>query len=209
MTEGPPVMNHPDIEIVDRKTAYKGFLTIDVYRLRHKKFDGTWTDVLPPREVCDRGPAVAVLLYDPDRDTLVMIEQFRVGSAAAAGPAWMTEIVAGMVSDGETPEEVARREAMEEAGCAIQEIEPICDYFVSPGAFTEQVHVYCGRVDSRGLKATGGLEEEHEDIRIMVLPTDEVIGMLDDNRLRNSVAIIAVGWLARHRDALRRRWLGV
>lgn len=209
MTEGPPVMNHPDIEIVDRKTAYKGFLTIDVYRLRHKKFDGTWTDVLPPREVCDRGPAVAVLLYDPDRDTLVMIEQFRVGSAAAAGPAWMTEIVAGMVGDGETPEEVARREAMEEAGCAIQEIEPICDYFVSPGAFTEQVHVYCGRVDSRGLKATGGLEEEHEDIRIMVLPTDEVIGMLDDNRLRNSVAIIAVGWLARHRDALRRRWLGV
>lgn len=202
-------MNHPDIEIVDRKTAYKGFLTIDVYRLRHKKFDGTWTDVLPPREVCDRGPAVAVLLYDPDRDTLVMIEQFRVGSAAAAGPAWMTEIVAGMVGDGETPEEVARREAMEEAGCAIQEIEPICDYFVSPGAFTEQVHVYCGRVDSHGLKATGGLEEEHEDIRIMVLPTDEVVGMLDDNRLRNSVAIIAVGWLARHRDALRRRWLGV
>lgn len=201
-------MNHPDIEIVDRKTAYKGFLTIDVYRLRHKKFDGTWTDVLPPREVCDRGPAVAVLLYDPDRDTLVMIEQFRVGSAAAAGPAWMTEIVAGMVGDGETPEEVARREAMEEAGCAIQEIEPICDYFVSPGAFTEQVHVYCGRVDSRGLKATGGLEEEHEDIRIMVLPTDAVIGMLDDNRLRNSVTIIAVGWLARHRDALRRRWLG-
>lgn len=201
-------MNHPDIEIIDRKTAYKGFLTIDVYRLRHKKFDGTWTDVLPPREVCDRGPAVGVLLYDPDRDALVMIEQFRVGSAAAAGPAWMTEIVAGMVGDGEAPEEVARREAMEEAGCAIQEIEPICDYFVSPGAFTEQVHVYCGRVDSRGLKATGGLEEEHEDIRIMVLPTDEVIRMMDDNQLRNSVAIIAVGWLARHRDALRRRWLG-
>lgn len=201
-------MNHPDIEIIDRKTAYKGFLTIDVYRLRHRKFDGTWTGVLPPREVCDRGAAVAVLLYDPDRDTLVMIEQFRVGSAAAAGPAWMTEIVAGMVGNGEMPEEVARREAMEEAGCAIQEIESICDYFVSPGAFTEQVHVYCGRVDSRGLKATGGLEEEHEDIRIMVLPTDEVIGMLDANQLRNSVAVIAVGWLARHRDALRRRWLG-
>ncbi|MBP2227518.1 ADP-ribose pyrophosphatase [Azospirillum agricola] len=201
-------MDHPDIEILDRTTAYKGFLTIDVYRLRHKKFDGTWTGVLPPREVCDRGPAVGVLLYDPDRDAVVMIEQFRVGSAAVGGPAWMTEIVAGMVGEGETPEEVARREAVEEAGCTIGAIEPIGDYFVSPGAFTEQVFVFCGRVDSRGLAATGGLEEEHEDIRIMVMPTDEAIRLMDENRLRNSVAIIAIGWLARHREALRRRWLG-
>lgn len=200
-------MNHPDIEILDKKTVYKGFLQVDVYRLRHKKFDGSWTDVLPPREVCDRGPAVGVMLYDPDRDALVMIEQFRVGSAAVGGPAWMTEIVAGMVGADESPEEVARREAMEEAGCAIQEIEFIGDYFVSPGAFTEQVFVYCGRVDSRGLAATGGLEEEHEDIRIMVMPVDEVIALMDANRLRNSVAIIAVGWLARHREALRQRWL--
>ncbi|PWC82411.1 ADP-ribose pyrophosphatase [Azospirillum sp. TSH100] len=201
-------MNHPDIEILDKKTPYKGFLTIDVYRLRHKKFDGTWTDVLPPREVCDRGAAVAVLLYDPDLDTVVMIEQFRVGSAAAGGPAWMTEIVAGMVGEGETPEDVARRESIEEAGCAIREIEHICDYYVSPGAFTEEVAVFCGRVDSRNLAATGGLEEEHEDIRIMALPVDEAIRMMDENRLRNSVAIIAVGWLARHRESLRKRWLG-
>ncbi len=201
-------MNHPDIEILDKKTVYKGFLQVDSYRLRHKKFDGTWTDVLPPREVCDRGPAVGVMLYDPDRDALVMIEQFRVGSAAVGGPAWMTEIVAGMVGADESPEGVARREALEEAGCAIQEIEFIGDYFVSPGAFTEQVFVYCGRVDSRGLAATGGLAEEHEDIRIMVMPVDEVIALMDANRLRNSLAIIAVGWLARHREALRRRWLG-
>lgn len=202
-------MNHPDIEILDKKTVYQGFLRIDSYRLRHKKFDGTWTDVLPPREVCDRGPAVGVMLYDPERDTLVMIEQFRVAAATVPdGPAWMTEIVAGMVGPGESLEEVARREAMEEAGCAIQEIELIGDYFVSPGAFTEQVFVYCGRVDSRGLAATGGLAEEHEDIRIMVMPVDEVIALMDANRLRNSLAIIAVGWLARHREALRRRWLG-
>lgn len=200
-------MNHPDIEILDKQTPYKGFLTIDVYRLRHRKFDGTWTDVLPPREVCDRGEAVGVLLYDPDRDVVVMIEQFRVGSAAAGGPAWMTEIVAGMVGDGETPEEVARRESLEEAGCEIREIEQICDYYVSPGAFTERVTVFCGRVDSRNLAATGGLEEEHEDIRIMGLPADEAIRMMDENRLRNSVAIIAIGWLARHRESLRKRWL--
>ncbi len=200
--------NHPDIEILNKKTVYKGFLQVDSYDLRHKKFDGTWTEVLPPREVCDRGPAVGVLLYDPDRDALVMIEQFRVASAMAGGPAWMTEIVAGMVNPGETLEEVARRETLEEAGCSLQALELIGDYFVSPGAFTEQVFVYCGRVDSRNVPTSGGLAEEHEDIRIMIVPTDQAIALMDQNRLRNSLAIIAIAWLARHRDALRRRWLG-
>lgn len=201
-------MQHPDIEIVEKKTAYKGFLRVDVYRLRHRKFDGTWTDVLPPREVCDRGPAVAALLYDPDRDALVMIEQFRVGAAAAGGPPWLTEIVAGMVGDGESPEEVARRESAEEAGCTIREIEKICDYYVSPGAFTELVSVFCGRVDTSNVGTSGGLEEEHEDIRIWVVPAAEGIRMLDANELNNSVTIIAMGWFARHRERLRRQWLG-
>ncbi|AWK87013.1 NUDIX domain-containing protein [Azospirillum thermophilum] len=202
-------MDHSDIEILEKKTAYKGFLRIDVYRLRHRKFDGTWTDVLPPREVCDRGPAVAVLLYDPDRDALAMIEQFRIGAAAAGGPAWMTEIVAGMVDEGETPEAVARRESQEEAGCTVREIEKICDYYVSPGAFTELVTVFCGRIDSTQVGTSGGLADEHEDIRIMVIPAEEGIRMLDENRLVNSVSIIAMGWFARHRDALRRRWAGI
>ncbi len=201
-------MDHPDIEVQEKKTAYDGYLKIDVYRLRHKKFDGSWTGVLPPREVCVRGQAVGVLLYDPDRDSVVLIEQFRVGSASAGGPAWLTEIVAGLLDDGETPEEVARREAVEEAGCTVRDIELICDYYPSPGAYDEHVTVFCGRVDSRGLAETGGLEEEHEDIRISVVPTDEAIRLLDENRLNNSIAIIALGWLARNRERLRTQWIG-
>lgn len=201
-------MDHPDIEVQEKKRAYNGYLKVDVYRLRHKKFDGSWTGVLPPREVCVRGEAVGVLLYDPDRDSVVLIEQFRVGSASAGGPGWLTEIVAGLLDEGETPEQVARREAMEEAGCAIQEIETICDYYPSPGAYDEHVTVFCGRVDSRGLAATGGCADEHEDIRIMVVPTDEAIRLLDENRLNNSIAIIALGWFARNRDRLRAEWIG-
>ncbi|MBP2294732.1 NUDIX domain-containing protein [Azospirillum rugosum] len=198
--------NHPDIDVVEKKTAYDGYLQIDVYRLRHKKFDGGWTDLLPPREVCVRGQAVGVLLYDPDRDSVVLIEQFRVAAAAAGGPAWLTEIVAGLLDEGETPEDVARREAREEAGCTVQEIETICDYFPSPGAYDEHVTVFCGRVDSGGIGGIGGLEEEHEDIRISVVPADESIRLLDENRLNNSIAIIALGWFARHRERLRAQW---
>jgi len=200
-------MDHPDIEIVEKKTAYDGYLKVDVYRLRHKKFDGSWTGVLPPREVCVRGKAVGVLLYDADQDSVVLIEQFRVGAAAAVGPAWMTEIVAGLVDEeNETPEDVARREAVEEAGCAVQELEKICDYYPSPGAYDEYVTVFCGRIDCTGIGGTGGLEEEHEDIRISVVPADEAIRLLDENKLNNSISIIALGWLARNRERLRERW---
>lgn len=201
-------MDHPDIEIVEKKTAYKGYLQVDVYRLRHKKFDGTWSGVLPPREVCERGHAVGVLLYDPARDELVMIQQFRVGAAAGGGPAWMRETVAGIIEEGESPEEVARRESFEEARCVVTDLVKICDYFSSPGAFSEKVTVFCGRVDSSGAGGIGGLAEEHEDIRIDVLSADEGIRLLDANELNNSVTVIALAWFARHRDTVRKQWLG-
>ncbi len=199
-------MDHPDIEVIERKTGYKGYLQVDVYRLRHKKFDGTWTGELPPREVCVRGHAVGVLLYDPDRDSVVLIEQFRVAAAAARGPAWLTEIVAGMLDGDESPEDVARRESLEEAGCTVRELEKIYDFYPSPGILSEFVTIYVGRVDCSDVGTSGGLAEEHEDIRVSVVPTDEAIRLLDENRLTNSVAIVALGWLARHRDALRERW---
>lgn len=199
-------MDHPDIEVIERKTGYKGYLQVDVYRLRHKKFDGTWTETLPPREVCVRGHAVGVLLYDPDRDSVVLIEQFRVAAAAARGPAWMTEIIAGMLDGDESPEDVARRESLEEAGCTVHELETICDYYPSPAILSEFVTVYVGRVDCANVATSGGLADEHEDIRVSVVPADEAIRLLDENRLTNSVTIIALGWLARHRDALRTRW---
>lgn len=199
-------MDHPDIEVIERKTGYKGYLQVDVYRLRHKKFDGTWTDELPPREVCVRGHAVGVLLYDPDRDSVVLIEQFRVAAAADRGPAWLTEIVAGMLDGDESPEDVARRESLEEAGCTVRDLEKIYDFYPSPGILSEFVTIYVGRVDCSDAGTSGGLAEEHEDIRVSVVPTDEAIRLLDENRLTNSVAIIALSWLARHRDALRERW---
>jgi ADP-ribose pyrophosphatase len=199
-------MDSPDIQVIDRKTPYHGYLKVDRYRLRHIRFDGTWsTEVM--REVCDRGDAVGVLLYDPDLDMVVLIEQFRAGVAATGRHGWLMEIVAGLVDKDEAPEDVAHREAMEETGCTVRQIEFICDYFPSPGVLTEHVTVYCGRVDSRGVGGLHGLAEEGEDIRVDVMPADQAIGMLDANRLNNSVSIIALAWLARHRDALRQRWL--
>jgi ADP-ribose pyrophosphatase len=198
-------MSDRDVEVLQKKTPYRGYFRIDSYRLRYRKFDGGWSGEIE-REVFERGHAAAVLPYDPDRDAVVLIEQFRVGALAAGREPWMVEVVAGIIDEGETPEDVARREAVEEAGCRIGELVEIADFLASAGASSETIKLYCGRVDSSGAGGVFGLTEEHEDIRARVLPADEAIALLDRGAFVNAPVIIALHWLARHRDGLRRRW---
>jgi ADP-ribose pyrophosphatase len=196
-----------DIDILEHQTVYQGYFRIDRYRLRHRKFDGGWTDPMV-REVFERGHAVGVLLYDPDRDAVVLIDQFRIGAAAAGRPAWLVEVVAGIIDHGETDEEVARRETLEEAGCVVTDLVRACDFLVSPGGTSESITLFCGRVASEGAGGIHGLAHEHEDIRVRVMPTDEALALLDANAIDNATTIIALAWLGRQRDSLRRRWLG-
>ncbi len=196
-----------EIEILDRQTVYRGYFQIDRYRLRHRKFDGGWTDPFI-REVFERGHAVGVLLYDPNRDVVVLIEQFRIGAAAAGRPAWLIEVVAGMIGPGESDAEVARRETLEEAGCVITDLIRICDFLVSPGGTSERIALFCGRVASDTAGGIHGLADEHEDIQVRAMATDDAIALLDANVIDNATTIIALGWLARNRAALRQRWLG-
>ena len=198
-------MTEDDVEILDHQTAYRGYFRIDRYRLRHRTFAGGWTGEMT-REIFERGHAVAVLLYDPERDQVVLIEQFRLASHAAGRPAWQLEVVAGMVEAGENLEAVARREIREETGCAATDMVPICDYMPSPGACTESVALFCARVDARTAGGVHGLAHEHEDIRTRVVDADEAIALLDGGQLINSPIIITLGWLARHRERLRALW---
>src|SRR6185437_11977779 len=158
------------------------------------------------REVLRRGGAVAVMLYDPDRDTVLLIEQFRIGAYVTDRPPWATEIVAGMVEPGKDPAAVARREAVEEAGCEVLDLVPIYDYVVSPGCMDETVSFFCGRINSAGLGGHHGLAEEGEDIRVVIKPFEDAWAELNRGGLGNSITIIGMQWLKINRDDLRRRW---
>jgi ADP-ribose diphosphatase len=195
-----------EIEILVKAQRYKGFFEIVSYRFRHRLFAGGWSGEVE-REVFERGHAVAVLPYDPVADCVLLLEQFRIGAHVAGLPSWQTEIVAGIIEEGEAEPEVARREAMEEAGAVIGELIPIHRYLVSPGGASESVSLYCGRVDSRGLGGVHGLPEEHEDIRVEVVSAEAAIAMLNEGRISNAVTIIALQWLALNRERLRRTWL--
>ena len=193
------------VELLEKSESYSGFFRINRYRLRHRLFAGGWSGVIE-REVFERGHAVGVLPYDPVADSLVLIEQFRIGALAAGMSPWLIEVVAGIIEEGEAPEEVARRETLEEAGLEIQALIPMCRYLVSPGGSSESVRLYCGRVDSRGAAGIHGLAEEHEDIRVDRVAYGEAMRLLEEGRVTNSVSLIALQWLALHRDRVRAAW---
>ncbi|MEE8534651.1 MAG: NUDIX domain-containing protein [Kiloniellales bacterium] len=194
-----------DIELIEKITPYEGHFRIERYRLRHKRFGGGWTEVMS-RELFERGHAAVVLPYDPLRNTVVLIEQFRIGAYAAGFAPWIIEPVAGIMEAGETPEEVARREALEEAGCEIAELEPIGKVLVSPGGSSEVCHLFCGRVDSAGVGGLHGLEHEHEDIRAFVEPLDAVLERLAKGEYNNAITVMTLQWLALNRDRLKIKW---
>jgi len=194
-----------DIEILDKSEQYKGYFRINRYRLRYRLYAGGWSGELQ-RELFERGHAVGVLPYDPAADSVVLIEQFRIGALVAGMGPWLTEVVAGIIEEGEAPEEVARRETREEAGIEVMDLMPICRYLVSPGGSSESVILFCGRVDSRGAGGIHGLAAEHEDIKVDVVPYAEAMRRLEEGDFTNAISIIALQWLALHRGRVRAAW---
>jgi ADP-ribose pyrophosphatase len=193
-------------EIIDRKVGYQGFFRLEKYRLKHTLFAGGWSDEID-RELFMRGNCVAVLLYDPDADKVVLIEQFRVGGILQPEKAWMLEIVAGAIEEGETAEEVAYRESMEEAGCEIQELMLINGFYTTPGGSSEWITLFCGKVDSTHVGGIHGLDHEHEDIMVRAVHFDEVYQMLEDRLIESAIPILAIQWLALNRPKLRQKWV--
>jgi len=195
----------PTVEVLEREVCYQGFFRMEHLRLRHRLFEGGMGPVVS-RELFERGHAAAVLPYDPQRDEVVLLEQFRVGALTCAGGPWLFEIVAGIIEPGETPEQVVVREAQEEAGARLLALERICEYLVSPGGTSERISLYCGRVEAVGLGGLHGLAVEAEDIRVSTCPLGEALAMVADGRINSASPIIALQWLALNRERLRREW---
>ena len=194
-----------DVEVLERTIPYDGYFRIQAYRLRHRRFGGGWTEVMT-RELFERGHAAVVLPYDPARDRVVLIEQFRIGAYAAGLAPWMIEAVAGIIEPGEAPEEVVRREALEEAGCAVTALEAVGTVRPSPGGCSEILHLFCGRVDSAGVGGIHGLAHEHEDIRAFVLPLDDALKRMAMSEYNNASTVITLQWLALNRRRLKKKW---
>jgi ADP-ribose pyrophosphatase len=193
------------VELVDHVVAFQGYFRVGRYFFRHGLYQGGQSRILQ-REVFERGHAAAVLPYDPRRDEVVLIRQFRAGSYVAGRHSWTWEIVAGIIEDGESTEALVRREAVEEAALEIRDVIPMHDVILSPGACSETCTIFLGHADTTNAGGVFGLESEGENILVKVLPFAEMRTMLEHGEIDNAIAVIALQWLALHRDGVRRRW---
>jgi ADP-ribose pyrophosphatase len=192
-------------EVVDHVVAFQGYFKVGRYYFRHSLHKGGQSSVIC-REVFERGHAAGVLPYDPVRDEVVLIRQFRAGSYVAGRHPWGWEVVAGIIEEGETPTQVVRREAVEEAGLEIRDLIPTHNLMLSPGAVSESCALFLGRVETTTAGGVFGLASEDEDILVKVVPFPEVLAMLERGEIDNATAVVALQWLALHRDEVRSRW---
>jgi ADP-ribose pyrophosphatase len=188
-------------KLLDRHAAYTGFFRLDVCQVKHDLYAGGEIEVR--RELLHRGDAVAVLLYDPALDRVVMVEQFRIGALDDPDGPWLLEVVAGMIEADESVTDVARRECLEEAGLTVHAFEAVHSFYASPGGCSERVHMLCGLVDSNQATGTHGVHHEGEDIRVCVLDYAEIENMLHSQRITSAMPIIALQWLQLNRERLR------
>ncbi|WP_020410337.1 ADP-ribose diphosphatase [Hahella ganghwensis] len=199
------VFDKHDVKILDTSDSYQGFFKIRTLRLQHALFAGGLGPELQ-RELFVRGSATVMLPYDPERDEVVLCEQFRIGALEDTHSPWLLELVAGMDDPGESPEQVAVREAREEAGLEVTALKQICRYYPSPGGSSEFIHLLCGKVSTDGVGGTHGLEEEGEDIQVHVLSRTDAFSLVESGRINNAASIIGLQWLQMNYRNLQSEW---
>ncbi len=200
-----PFFGKNDVELEPQSALYQGFFKLIKYQFRHKLFAGGWSPTIS-REVLERGHAVAVLLYDPALNEYVFIEQFRIGALPTSESPWLLEIVAGMIEPDESPDEVCRREAFEEAGVEIQQLYKALSYLSSPGGTTERIHIYIGEVDATTAAGIHGLDNESEDILVRRVSEAQTLRWLEQGKLDNAATLIAVQWFLLNKKTVLNEW---
>ncbi|WP_414897532.1 NUDIX domain-containing protein [Rhodovulum sp. YEN HP10] len=202
---GPASLRKPtrpgDIVETGRTQPYANFFAVEEYTFRHARFDGGMSEEMV-RAAFLTGDAATVLPYDPARDAVLLIEQFRAGPYARGdSQLWSVEAIAGLIDPGESPEETVRREALEEAGIALGALHRCYGYYPSPGAKAEYIYSFVGEADL-GAEAggLGGLATEGEDIRAHVVPFARAMELVETGEIGNAPLILSLLWLARHRE---------
>jgi nudix-type nucleoside diphosphatase (YffH/AdpP family) len=185
-----------NIEIVERKVVYKGWMTLAVAAFRLA--DGQ----IMRREVLEHGRAVSVLAYDPERRTALLVRQFRAPVFLASGETLLFEAIAGMIDGGDAAE-TARREAKEEAGLQLGDLEPVGDMWASPGVMTERIALFLAPYRLRDrVSAGGGLAEEHEDIEVVEMPLRDLTELTDQGKLADMKTLALIQTLRLRRPDL-------
>ncbi|WP_411992503.1 ADP-ribose diphosphatase [Agarivorans sp. DSG3-1] len=194
-----------DVEIQSVEDVYQGFFKLQRYTLRHRLYQGGWSNWMT-REMMDRGHAAGILLFDPKLDQVVLVEQFRIGAVETGASPWLLEIVAGMLDSGQPPLEVAVREAEEEAGLNVARVISCNSFLPGAGGLSERIHLYIGEVDSSKAGGVHGLDNENEDILVKVISREQAFEWVQTGVIDNAAAVIAIQWLQLNLQKVMQQW---
>lgn len=198
------IFKSKDIDLIEKEAVYDGFFKIERYGFRHKLFAGGYSDVVY-REILERGHAVAVLPYDAKTDSVLLIEQVRIGALDPAldKSPWLLECIAGMADGSDNYQQVAIREAQEEAGLELDDLTFMMSYLSSPGGTTERLYLYMAQTDLSQAGGLFGLDNEDEDIKVHVMPRIQAMEYLKNGIIDNAATVISLQWLALNLDKFK------
>ncbi len=180
-------------KILDKKKIHDGFFKMNEVTLKYKKYDGNWSNEIK-RELFGGAQVSAILPYDPKNRKIVLIQQFRPGTIFKDSENYLDEIVAGIIDPGETPEDTAKRECLEETGCEVTNIRAIQGYFPAPGSSESFYNLFIGEVIAPDKETIRGLEKENEDILVKSYSFDQVKAKMKKKEILNGLTLIALQW---------------
>jgi len=196
---GPLADAEVEVSVSPPEVLVQGFRRLERYRVTLRQSDGAAASLT--REVLDVGKVVGILAVDPARNLIVLIRQFRLAAHLAFGHGELIEIIAGHVEQGETEEQAARRECLEEIGVAPRSLHRLLSFMPAPGTNNEFATLFLGIVDSAKVPERAGAAGEAEDTRPLRVDIDAALAAPTEGKLHNGYLIIALQWLAlnRHR----------
>lgn len=192
---GRDLTGNPRVRVTDVEVVSDGWHVLRRTTFDYRRADGTWTT--QSRETYDRGNGATILLHDVARGTVLLSRQFRFPVYVNGHPdGVLVEAAAGLL-DEQDPETAIRREAEEELGVTVGELEHVFDVWMSPGSVTERLHFYAAPYTAADrTSAGGGVEEEGEEIDVVELPFAEALAMVDDGRIADAKTIMLLQWAA-------------
>ena len=180
-------------KILNKNIIHDGFFKLYELNFRHEKHDGTWSPELK-REIFGGAHVTTVLPYDPVKKKILLIKQCRAGIINRQKDPILLEIVAGIIDEGETPAQAAKRECFEETGCKVNKLDNINSYFPAPGSSESFYHLFFAEIESFEGERILGQKDENEDILVRSYDIDEVKNLMKKKQIKSGVTLIALQW---------------
>ena len=175
------------VNIHSKALKHQSIFSVYQVNFNFTKNDGAQSNDLT-HHIIEKGPAVAILIYDTELASLVLVKQLRTATMTS-----ITEIVAGVMDPGETPEVAAKREILEEVGYNVKQLKPIFSFYTTPGIINEEIYFFYAEVDqSLKVNAGGGLSAEDEDLELVYIPKEKVLEWMQNEKELDAKTIIGL-----------------